>query len=94
MRLPLAGAYSTLRLYVLAFAVIVGGLLWLLLNRTRLGMMIRAGVDDLQTLRALGVRVRLIFPVTAFVAGALAGMAGVVSGTALSISPGEDMHSC
>jgi branched-chain amino acid transport system permease protein len=92
VRLPVAGGYSTLRLYVLAFAVIVGGLLWLLLNRTRLGMMIRAGVDDLQTLRALGVRVRLVFPVTAFLAGALAGLAGVVFGTALSISPGEDMH--
>ena len=64
--------------------------MWLALNRTRIGMLIRAGVDDRDMLSATGVRVQRIFVlVFAFGAG-LAGLAGVVGGTFQSIAPGED----
>jgi branched-chain amino acid transport system permease protein len=65
-------------------------LLWWLLNRTRVGMMIRAGVDDRAMLAASGVNVQLVFAVTFAIGAGMAGFAGVVGGTALSISPGED----
>jgi branched-chain amino acid transport system permease protein len=64
--------------------------MWLVLNRTRLGMMIRAGVDDRDMLSAIAVRVPMLFLlVFAFGAG-LAGIAGVVGGTFQSLAPGED----
>ena len=79
-----------MRLVILAGAVVIGVLMWLALNRTRIGMLIRAGVDDRDMLSATGVRVQLVFlGVFAFGAG-LAGFAGVVGGTFQSLQPGED----
>jgi len=77
---------------IFAAAVIIGVAMWIALNRTRIGVMIRAGVDDRDMLSVLGYRVQLLFiAVFAFGAG-LAGMAGVVGGTFQSISLGEDSH--
>jgi len=84
--------YPLYRLVVLGVAAAVGAMLWLLLNRTRVGMMIRAGVDDRAMLSASGVNVQVVFAgVFAFGAG-LAGFAGVVGASAFAISPGEDVH--
>jgi len=72
--------------------VLIGIGMWIALNRTRIGVMIRAGVDDRDMLSVLGYRVQLLFIlVFAFGAG-LAGMAGIVGGTFTSISLGEDSH--
>lgn len=84
--------YPTYRLVLLAGAVVIGVALWLFLNRTRIGMMIRAGVDDRAMLQASGVNVQLVFAVTFAIGAGLAGFAGVVGGTALSIAPGEDVR--
>jgi len=84
--------YPAVRIAIFAAAVVIGIAMWLALHRTRIGMMIRAGVDDRDMLSAVGYRVQLIFVlVFAFGAG-LAGMAGIVGGTFQSISLGEDMH--
>ncbi len=84
--------YPMVRMVILVAAIIVGVLMWLALNRTRIGMMIRAGVDDRDMLSASGVRIQLVFLlVFAFGAG-LAGIAGVVGGTFQSLAPGEDMR--
>jgi branched-chain amino acid transport system permease protein len=88
--LPLVDRYPTYRLVVLAGAVALGVLLWAFLNRTRVGMMIRAGVDDRAMLAATGVNVHFVFAVTFAIGAGLAGLGGVVGGTALSIAPGED----
>ena len=86
-----AGAdYPTYRLVLLAMSAAIGVLLWLFLNRTRVGMMIRAGVDDRAMLAAAGVNVQMVFAITFAIGAGLAGFAGVVGGTALSIAPGED----
>jgi branched-chain amino acid transport system permease protein len=77
-------------LVLFASAIVIGVGLWLLLNKTRIGMMIRAGVDDRGMLAASGVNVQRIFTITFALGAGLAGFAGVVGGTALSISPGED----
>jgi branched-chain amino acid transport system permease protein len=84
--------YPFYRLVVLAAAVLIGTALWLLLNRTRIGMMIRAGVDDRAMLSATGVNVHRIFAIVFAIGAGLAGFAGVVGGTALSIAPGEDIR--
>lgn len=88
--LPIVNAYATYRLLVLAAAIVIGLLLWLLLTKTRIGVMIRAGVDDRAMLAASGVNVQMIFVVTFAIGAGLAGFAGVVGGSALSITPGED----
>ncbi len=82
--------YPTYRLVVLGIAIVIGLVLWWFLNRTRVGMMIRAGVDDRNMLAASGVNVQRIFAITFAIGAGLAGFAGVIGGTALSISPGED----
>ncbi len=85
-------AYPFYRLVVLAAAVVIGIGLWLVLNRTRIGMMIRAGVDDRAMLSAAGVNVHVVFAIVFAIGAGLAGFAGVVGGTALSIAPGEDVR--
>lgn len=83
--------YPLVRLGIFVAAVVIGTVMWLALNKTRLGMQIRAGVDDRDMLSATGVRVQTVFvAVFAFGAG-LAGLAGVVGGTFQSLQPGEDI---
>ena len=89
---PVFIKYPIYRLSVLAVAVAVGLGLWLFLNRTRIGMMIRAGVNDRHMLSATGVNVQLLFALVFAIGAGLAGFAGVVGGTALSIAPGEDVR--
>src|SRR3546814_14909685 len=55
-------------------------------------MMIRAGVNDRDMLAATGVNVQLVFALVFAIGAGLAGFAGVVGGTALSIAPGEDIR--
>ena len=88
--LPIVQVYPTYRLVLLLMSAAIGVLLWWFLNRTRVGMMIRAGVDDRGMLAASGVNVQFVFAVTFAIGAGLAGFAGVVGGTALSIAPGED----
>ncbi len=90
--MPLIKVYPTYRLVLLAIAIVIGLVLWWFLNRTRVGMMIRAGVDDRAMLAAAGVNVQAVFAITFAVGAGLAGFGGVVGGTALSISPGEDVR--
>jgi branched-chain amino acid transport system permease protein len=84
--------YPFYRLVVLAAAIAIGIGLWLVLNRTRIGVMIRAGVDDRLMLSATGVNVHMVFAIVFAIGAGLAGFAGVVGGTALSIAPGEDVR--
>ncbi|AND88792.1 MULTISPECIES: branched-chain amino acid ABC transporter permease [Bradyrhizobium] len=89
---PVYLRYPVVRLVIFAASVVIGVGMWLALNRTRIGMIIRAGVDDRDMLAATGVRIQLVFVlVFAFGAG-LAGIAGVVGGTFQSLSPGEDIR--
>lgn len=89
---PVYLRYPLVRLVIFAASVVIGVGMWLTLNRTRIGMIVRAGVDDRDILAATGVRIQLVFVlVFAFGAG-LAGIAGVVGGTFQSLSPGEDIR--
>jgi branched-chain amino acid transport system permease protein len=87
---PVYLTYPQVRIVILIAAIIIGIAMWLVLNRSRLGMLIRAGVDDRDMLAASGVRIQYVFlAVFAFGAG-MAGMAGIVGGTFQSLTPGED----
>jgi branched-chain amino acid transport system permease protein len=88
--IPVVEKFPTYRIAVLVAAVAIGFALWGFLNRTRVGMMIRAGVDDRGMLAASGVNVQRVFAITFAIGAGMAGLAGVVGGTALSVSPGED----
>jgi branched-chain amino acid transport system permease protein len=83
-------SYPTFRVFIMGAAVVVGALLWLVIRRTRFGMVIRAGVDDRAMTSALGVNVQLVFAGAFFVGALLAGLGGVFGGTVLSLAPGED----
>lgn len=92
-RLPILDVgYANVRLALMAFALIIGVALWFLIQRTRLGAIIRAGVDDKEMLRALGFPISKIFIAVFALGGMLAGMAGVVAASALSIAPGTDLQ--
>jgi branched-chain amino acid transport system permease protein len=82
--------YPMVRLVIFVAAVVIGIAMWLGLNRTRVGMMVRAGVDDRDMLAATGVPIQLVFVVVFALGAGLAGIAGVVGGTFQSLSPGED----
>jgi branched-chain amino acid transport system permease protein len=83
-------SYPIVRLVIFAASVVIGLAMWVVLNRTRIGMIVRAGVDDRDMLSAMGVRIQIVFVVVFAFGAGLAGMAGVVGGTFQSISPGED----
>ena len=67
-------SYSAYRLFLLPLGIAIGLVLWLFLNRTRVGMMIRAGVDDRGMLSASGVNVNLVFAITFAIGAGLAGL--------------------
>ncbi|MBX6328336.1 MAG: branched-chain amino acid ABC transporter permease [Pseudolabrys sp.] len=78
------------RLGVIAIAAAIAAALWLLLDRTRLGAMIRAGVDDPDMARVVGIRVSQLFTIVFALGAGLAAFAGVVGAPILSVYPGLD----
>ncbi|EFI51275.1 branched-chain amino acid ABC transporter permease [Afipia sp. 1NLS2] len=83
-------AFPIYRLFVIGVAFALAAALWFLLERSRLGAMIRAGVDDLAMARAMGIRTSLLFSVVFCLGSALAGAGGVLAGPILSVYPGLD----
>jgi branched-chain amino acid transport system permease protein len=84
--------FPTYRLGVSVIAVVFAAGLWALLDRTRLGAMIRAGVDDQAMARVVGIRVSRLFTVVFCLGAWLAGFAGVIGGPILSVYPGLDQE--
>ena len=78
------------RLAIIVIAVVIALALWLLLDRTRLGAMIRAGVDDPDMARVVGIRVSQLFTIVFALGAGLAGFAGIIGGPILSVYPGLD----
>jgi branched-chain amino acid transport system permease protein len=82
--------YPKYRLFVLAVGIAVFIGLWLLINSTRLGALIRAGVDDAEIVEAMGVDIKRVFVVTFMLGAALAGLGGALGGAFLSLYPTAD----
>ncbi len=82
--------YPTYRLFVIAFAVVVGILLQVIHHRTRIGAILRAGVDDREMVSAIGIDVDRVFAAMFLVGAVLAGVAGMIAAGLLTIRPGAD----
>lgn len=82
--------YPKYRLFVLVLGILIFLTLWLLLNRTRLGALIRAGVDDAEMVEASGINVHRVFLATFVLGAALAGLGGLIGGAFLALYPSAD----
>ena len=82
--------FPAYRLAVVVIALAAGVGLYLLMERTRLGAMIRAGVDDMQMARAVGIPVSRLFTIVFCLGSALAGAGGILGGPIMSAYPGLD----
>jgi branched-chain amino acid transport system permease protein len=80
--------FPTYRMFLIAFGVLVAVGLWLFLNRTRWGVLVRAATMDRQILGALGVNTRTIFTVVFALGAALAGLAGALAAPIVAVGPG------
>jgi len=83
-------AFPAYRLVVLGIAVVTAIALHALMDWTRLGAMIRAGVDDMPMARAVGIPVSKLFTFVFCLGAALAGAGGVIAGPIMSAYPGLD----
>ena len=78
------------RLFVIAVGAFVYAILWLLLEKTRIGARVRAAVDDAEMARGLGIDVWRVFTGVFALGAFLAAAAGVIGGAFLSVYPGAD----
>jgi len=85
-----SAVFPLYRLAVITIAVVIAVALWLLLDRTRLGAMIRAGVDDPDMARVVGIKVSRLFTIVFSLGAGLAAFAGIMGGPILSVYPGLD----
>ncbi|HEX7098109.1 MAG TPA: branched-chain amino acid ABC transporter permease, partial [Acidimicrobiia bacterium] len=85
-------AYPRYRLFVLACAIVVGAVLFYVDRKTRIGAIVRAGVDDREIVAALGINIQAVFTGVFMFGAFLAGFAGVIGGGFLSVLPGQDFE--
>jgi branched-chain amino acid transport system permease protein len=79
--------YSKYRLFLAALALVLIGLVWIFLEKTPYGAIIKAGVSDSEMVLALGKNLRRIRTVVFGLGAALAGIAGVIAGPMWSLKP-------
>jgi len=93
IRLATGLSYSTYRLVIIAVGLLVGIGLYVLIGHTRLGMLVRAGATHREILRAMGVRIRLIYTIVFGLGALLAGLAGAMAGpvSAVQVGMGEQI---
>lgn len=82
--------YPGFRFVMMGVSIIIAVSLWLLLYKTKLGAAVRAGVDDRETVSALGVNISVIYTLVFVLSAFLGGIAGVLGGSYLQLSPGID----
>lgn len=80
--------YPVYRLAIIAVGLLVALGLYLLINRTRIGMLIRAGATHREMVRALGVDIRLLYTAVFGLGALLAGLAGLMAGPILAVQVG------
>jgi branched-chain amino acid transport system permease protein len=86
------GRFPVYRIFIVVIAVVVGAGLWLGLDRTRVGAMIRAAVDDPEMAQGIGIRVPRISLGVFALGAALAAFGGVVGAGFLGVYPGLDFE--
>jgi branched-chain amino acid transport system permease protein len=84
--------FPSYRLFVIAVGGVVGVTLWALQERTKLGAMIRAAIDDAEIAQATGINVSRLSTAVFALGAALAGLGGIVGGPILGVYPGADFE--
>src|SRR5215469_3098409 len=84
------GVFSAYRLFLIVLGFVVAIVLWLVLDRSRLGAMVRAGVDDAAMAAGLGGNIPALFTGIFGFGVALAGLGGIAAGPILGLYPGMD----
>ncbi|OLC93834.1 MAG: branched-chain amino acid ABC transporter permease [Candidatus Rokubacteria bacterium 13_1_20CM_4_70_14] len=89
-----AGAlrFPTYRIFIIVVASLVGAVLWIVLDRTRMGAMIRAAVDDREMAQGVGIHVPVVSLGVFALGAALAALGGVIGGGFLGVYPGADFE--
>jgi branched-chain amino acid transport system permease protein len=85
-------SYPIYRLFLSGACLVIGGLMYLLLQRTRLGMMIRAGASNREMVQSLGLNIKLIYRLVFALGVALAAFAGMIAAPVSSVYPGMGTH--
>ncbi|NUT62254.1 branched-chain amino acid ABC transporter permease [Herbaspirillum sp. C9C3] len=80
--------YSSYRLLVMAVGVVVAVALYFLINRTRIGMWVRAGANNLEMVTAMGINIRLLFRLVFSFGLLLAALAGIMLGPLVAVQAG------
>ncbi|MGV3633873.1 MAG: branched-chain amino acid ABC transporter permease [Pseudorhodoplanes sp.] len=80
--------YPTYRIAIMVVGLLVALGLYLLVNKTRIGMLVRAGSTHREMVRALGVDIRLLYTVVFGLGALLAGLAGLMAGPLLAVQVG------
>jgi branched-chain amino acid transport system permease protein len=84
------GVFSAYRLFLIGFGFAIALLLWLFLERSRIGAMVRAGVDNAVMAAGLGVNVPALFTGIFGFGVALAALGGIAAAPVLGLYPGMD----
>ena len=80
--------YPVYRLVVIGVGLVVGAGLYVLINKTRVGMLVRAGATSRDMVRALGVDIKALYTLVFGLGAVLAGLAGAMAGPVLSVQVG------
>ncbi len=83
----LGRAFPTYRLFIILIGLVILIGVWILLRYTRLGMIVRAGVQDSAMVEALGINVRRVFTLVFALGSALAALGGVVAAPFVGVYP-------
>jgi branched-chain amino acid transport system permease protein len=81
-------SYPVYRLFMSGVCLVVAALLWILIQRTRVGMMIRAGASNREMVQSLGLDINLVFRLVFSLGVALAAFAGMIAAPVSSVYPG------
>jgi branched-chain amino acid transport system permease protein len=84
--------FPTYRIFIVAVALLIGALLWLALEGTRTGALIRAAVDDAEMAQGVGINVPMVSLLVFALGAGLAALGGVIGGAFLGIYPGADFE--
>ena len=87
-----AMTFPTYRLFVIIVGAVIALLLGLILERTKIGAIVRAGVDDAEMVQGAGVNMRLVFMIVFSLGALLAALGGVIGGPIVGASPGTDFE--
>jgi branched-chain amino acid transport system permease protein len=84
--------YPLYRLFLIGWGLATAFVLWAFLERTRIGAIVRAGMDDEEMVRGLGINMPLVFTAVFALGAALAAIGGVLGGPLLGMFPGADFE--